>query len=264
MRPRPTGLITTAAAVAIATVAVAVAVTGSSVAAATSAPPDSSDPGATVDAERDAAIVCAELATVPERLDGVDQFPDLDDPLLWRLQGIGALAQAVGLGDPGLADIGSAGEQLLRAWSVIDPDATNEALATLRSSCDDTAPTVGDDTATPASIITDGAAALDADSTCTLVDDVDEGFVVMEMPGLDHPLLWQLQAISGFGEAAGRGDAAYAALGDAAADLYTAIQLFDQDKFDVAIGQLRDECSAVSTPTTTAATTDATTTDADE
>lgn len=259
MRSRPISLVPFA----LVTVVVAVAVAGGSAMAGTSSPPDSGDHSGLDDADRDASIVCAELAAVPERLDEVEQIPGFDEPLLWRIQGVAMLAQAAGLGDPSHAEMGTAGETLLRALAVVEFDAFNEALAAMRAECDgtltdtvtatadDAVTTAAADTVTSVDETTTGLAdaALDAGSTCTLVDDVDEDFLILEMPGFDDPVLWRLQAISGFGEAAGRGDPAYAAMGEAASALYTSVQRFSQEDFDAAIGQLRDECTAL--PSTT-------------
>lgn len=94
------------------------ALAGGSAMAGASSPPDSGDHSGLDDADRDASIVCAELAAVPERLDEVGQIPGFDEPLLWRIQGVAALAQAAGLGDPSHAEMGTAGETLLRAFEI--------------------------------------------------------------------------------------------------------------------------------------------------
>ena len=61
----------------------------------------------------------------------------LDQPLIWQLQGAGALAQAAAAGDGSYEAFGEQGMELFRAVSTLDLDLAQSTLQAMDESCAD-------------------------------------------------------------------------------------------------------------------------------
>ena len=86
-------------------------------------------------AQDDATVACGEVAQI-----GLPLEPDevgLNEPLYWRLFGIGGFASAAGVGDDSHAALYEPAEQLFAGLSLGDVDVMEEALQELSTACGD-------------------------------------------------------------------------------------------------------------------------------
>ena len=68
---------------------------------------------------------------------GPEESMALDQPLIWQLQGAGALAQAAATGDESYQAFGEQGMELFRAMSTLDLELAQSTLTAMESSCAD-------------------------------------------------------------------------------------------------------------------------------
>lgn len=191
----------------------------------------------------DVRIMCQELEIgLPAGYGAPEDVPGFDDAEFHRLTAVAALAVAAGLGDAGYEAIGEAGDTLFAAWSRMRVDVLDDAMATLRDECAalDDAP---DDTSAGETAMT--ATGFDVHAACLLVDGLPTPFTFPDdVPGIDDPLLWRIQAIAGLGQAAALADDAHRALGEAARAFDQARLRLDADDFVTALDELREECAS--------------------
>ena len=85
--------------------------------------------------DADAQAACAYVEASVGEVD--EESMALDQPLIWQLQGAGALAQAAATGDESYQAFGEQGMELFRAMSTLDLELAQSTLTAMESSCAD-------------------------------------------------------------------------------------------------------------------------------
>lgn len=87
------------------------------------------------DPDHDVDVVCGYAEHMPDPLQLNDVGPN--DPMFWRLQGLGALGIAAGHGDYGHSELVEPAKELKRASNRWGIDRIHESLGDIRSACQD-------------------------------------------------------------------------------------------------------------------------------
>lgn len=190
----------------------------------------------------DVEIVCHELEIgLPDSYRSPEQIPGFDDPELHRLTAVAVLATAAGLADTAYEAFGEAGDTIFDAWTRLQVDALDDALAALRDQC----AVLGDASGTGSAATALTATEYDVHALCLLVDGLPEQLAFPDdFPGFDDPLSWRLQGIASLGQAAALGDDAHQAVGHAAEELERSRNTFDAEGFAKALDGLRHGCAS--------------------
>jgi hypothetical protein len=84
--------------------------------------------------DSDAKAACSALDRVPASASTLDKL-SLQDPVLWRLQALGPLAQAAGKSDKKYAPLAKIGQRITDGVAKLDSDEVSDALRDMRAEC---------------------------------------------------------------------------------------------------------------------------------
>lgn len=84
--------------------------------------------------DSDAKAACSALDRIPASASTLDKL-SLQDPVLWRLQALGPLAQAAGKSDRRYAALARIGQRITDGVAKLDSDQVSDALRDMRAEC---------------------------------------------------------------------------------------------------------------------------------
>lgn len=165
-------------------------------------------------------------------------FRAVDQAGAWELQALSSLLVAAEGGDQEAA-LGLLGKQVLTALNRIDTEAITTTVAAVQDACaSDGIP------ATPVEAGSAGAIALDRQYACEIAGRfAGVTFSRDDMPALDDPLLWELQALSSLLIAASGGDRG-SELAERGDRVIRAISRLRLDDLSEALAEVTSDCTS--------------------